>query len=664
MSCAARDPQRLFSAAQKRRLYLAQQGLCAECGAELEDGWHAHHIEQWSRGGATETNNGTALCEPCHTRRHSGTMSKTTDYERAFRGVEKGLRAWQADALEAVRTAPLALVEACPGAGKTRFAAAWCLDRLREGGVDLLVAVVPQKSLKDGWRDSFALSGLQLTTRTQQVPTRPAKNFHGIVITYQQLPNVVETMRVWAANGHRLAVLFDEVHHAAENAWGDAANALGQAAERVLSLSGTPFRPDGRPIVFVDYGPDGVAAPTYRYSYRQSVADNVCRPVCFHIVDSEVDWSFVGQVGTTTAKASEHDDADRGRVAAALFNPRGTFLQSLIGDADAALRGIAAHDPRAAGLVVCQPASRSDEDRDASHARGVHDLVFRQFDSDPELVLHEEEGAHDKIKAFASDKSRKRWIVSVRMISEGVDIPRLRVLVMASAPQSELLFRQIIGRVVRSTSADERQEAHVFLADMPHLREMAQRIEEEAQAGLRDREARASDPIEREAAEDDRPGIVFGDSTYEPKGVVISSKVYPQDWVEDAKRVQQQHPSAPIEALLAMRSMIEGRQPGQASLFPDDHTATGPVSIEERGDTLRARMKRLISKLVRTHCPDKERWGEAFRRVNARVNSLLCGGREREDFFRDATPQQWEQVIVGLERWNRDGLPFDIWGRQ
>lgn len=49
------------------------------------------------------------------------------------------------------------------------------------------------------------------------------------------------------------------------------------------------------------------------------------------------------------------------------------------------------------------------------------------------------------------DISKKELLelINPRMVSEGVDIPRLRVGIYATNITKELTFRQIIGRVVR-----------------------------------------------------------------------------------------------------------------------------------------------------------------------------------------------------------------------
>ena len=59
-------PRRAFSTSERVALLLAAEGRCAECGGELEPGWHGDHVTAYSRGGETRAANGQALCPRCN----------------------------------------------------------------------------------------------------------------------------------------------------------------------------------------------------------------------------------------------------------------------------------------------------------------------------------------------------------------------------------------------------------------------------------------------------------------------------------------------------------------------------------------------------------------------------------------------------------------------
>ena len=65
-STGPEDPRRSFSSRERVALFLAAGGRCARCGEDLGPGWHADHRRPYSRGGATDTANGQALCATCN----------------------------------------------------------------------------------------------------------------------------------------------------------------------------------------------------------------------------------------------------------------------------------------------------------------------------------------------------------------------------------------------------------------------------------------------------------------------------------------------------------------------------------------------------------------------------------------------------------------------
>ena len=99
-------------------------------------------------------------------------------------------------------------------------------------------------------------------------------------------------------------------------------------------------------------------------------------------------------------------------------------------------------------------------------------------DEEPPIIVHSQTAnAENKIEAFK--KTTKRWLVSVAMISEGVDIPRLRVLVYLPNALTELASRRAIGRVVRTNGPNDDTGANVVMPRLDILEEYARRVEDE-----------------------------------------------------------------------------------------------------------------------------------------------------------------------------------------
>ncbi len=89
------------------------------------------------------------------------------------------------------------------------------------------------------------------------------------------------------------------------------------------------------------------------------------------------------------------------------------------------------------------------------------------------MVLSDDPGASARISEFTD--SDRRWLVAVRMVSEGVDIPRLAVGVYATSTSTPLFFAQAVGRFVRARRRGE--TASVFLPSVPLLLQHAGELE-------------------------------------------------------------------------------------------------------------------------------------------------------------------------------------------
>lgn len=127
----------------------------------------------------------------------------------------------------------------------------------------------------------------------------------------------------------------------------------------------------------------------------------------------------------------------------------------------------------AGGLVVCM---------DQSHARGVAELLRRLTGTAPALALSDDPHATAVIADYAG--GRKEWIVAVRQVSEGTDIPRLRVGIWATNTSTELFFRQVVGRLVRVIPGLPEQDAYLYLPADPQLLGHARGLAEERSHAL------------------------------------------------------------------------------------------------------------------------------------------------------------------------------------
>jgi superfamily II DNA or RNA helicase len=383
------------------------------------------------------------------------------------------LRPWQKAALDRFvdAAAPDFLAVATPGAGKTTFALTAARHELAANPGRLIV-VAPTAHLKAQWAHAAAAFSLHLDPSWAAADGALPRDMHGIVTSYQQVAISPALLARLSSNAF---VVFDELHHAADDrAWGAAIRQAFAGSRRRLALSGTPFRSDTRAIPFVAYSGDE-AVPDYEYSYGDALVDRrVVRPVYFPTTNGELEWAAPDgslHAATFDDELSAERSSQRLRTALSL---EGEWLPSVLRAAHERLTDVRREQPNAGGLVIAT---------DQEHARGIAELLRTRFRTNARVVTSDDPQASAGIAAFAT--SSDPWLVAVRMVSEGVDIPRLRVGVFATTTTTELFFRQAVGRLVRWTRGVPRQRAWLFIPDDPRLRLHAARVAEQRRHSLR-----------------------------------------------------------------------------------------------------------------------------------------------------------------------------------
>lgn len=383
------------------------------------------------------------------------------------------LRPWQRAALDRFQAAGEAdfLAVATPGAGKTTFALAAARQELSASPMRLVV-VVPTAHLRLQWARAALQLDLHLDASWSPARGPLPLDMHGVVTTYQQ---VASAAGIFARLARGAFVVLDEIHHAGDDrAWGAALRTAFAGASRRLSLSGTPFRSDTRSIPFVRYELDE-ATPDFEYGYGEALAERrVVRPVYFPRTNGHMEWS----APDGSLHAATFDDPlgvvhanQRLRTALSL---EGRWLPEVLVAAHARLCEVRRGQPDAGGLVIAL---------DQEHARGIAELMASELRTRPVVATSDDPRASAAIEEFAT--STRQWLIAVRMVSEGVDIPRLRVGVYATTTTTELFFRQAVGRFVRWVPGVGRQAAYLFIPDDPRLRNGAARIAEARRHSLR-----------------------------------------------------------------------------------------------------------------------------------------------------------------------------------
>src|SRR3712207_3885787 len=271
-------------------------------------------------------------------------------------------------------------------------------------------------------------------------------------------------------------VILDEVHHAGDGlSWGEAVEEAYSRAARRLCLTGTPFRTkaDER-IPFVKYVEDGfegqgglMSVADFTYGYKEALADNVVRPVVFAAYTGTSRWrNSAGEVVAASLSEAGTRSVEMQAWRTAL-DPKGQWVPHVIAAMDDRITHLRETGmPDAAGLVLA-----SDQDDAREYAK----IVRRVTGKAPELILSDDPKASKKIEKF--NLGGARIAVCVRMVSEGVDVPRAAVLAWMTSYRTPLFFAQAVGRVVRARAPHE--SATVFLPAVRPLLTLAAAMEEQ-----------------------------------------------------------------------------------------------------------------------------------------------------------------------------------------
>jgi superfamily II DNA or RNA helicase len=500
------------------------------------------------------------------------------------------LRSWQQEATEAVRahTAASFLASATPAAGKTTFGLHIAHRMLSAGFVSRVVVVGPTTHICRQWAADAARYGIDLEPNRPNSDGPESADFHGVAVTYQTIAAGADTHR--SATGRRPTLLIaDEPHHMGdEAAWGTQTRKAFDGARFRLLLSGTPFRSDNSAIPWVAYDADGLSQADYVYGYPQALVDRVCRPITFLPYDGEMEWLSDGRL-----RSADFDlalpAAEAARRLRTALSPEGEWMGEVLRDGDARLSEVRADGhPDAGGLVI---ASNQDD------ARAIAARLGSISGERPELVMSDEPDASRRIADFAA--SGRRWLVSVLMVSEGVDIPRLRVGVYATAARTELFFRQVVGRFIRATPGPRHQMSYLLMPADSRLKALAHEIELERRhaldlspGALEEEGEELDDPIP-ERGEPSEGFAVLSSGDAELDEAIMSEttlQLFPTDDPKPAKKAAPAKPTA----------KPEDAEPERESAY----------AARER---LRSERRRLVTDVAR-------RTGKSHREIQARVN--------------------------------------------
>ena len=383
----------------------------------------------------------------------------------------QALRGWQRRALVRYLGANPRdfLTVATPGAGKTAFALRIAGELLADGTVERITVVVPTEHLKTQWALAAAGVGIALDPKFTNSSGQTSSEYHGVVVTYAQVASHPTRHRVRTEN-YRTLVVFDEIHHGGDaKSWGEAIREAYTDASRRLALTGTPFRSDDSPIPFVIYEPDGEglmrSQADHTYGYAEALADGVVRPVVFLAYSGEARWRDSAGEEHAARLGEPLTTEHTARAWRTALNPAGEWMPAVLQAANKRLTQLREGGMPDAGAMVIAS--------DQTAARAYAAVLTKLTGQTPTVVLSDDPGSSARIAEYSTGTSP--WLVAVRMVSEGVDVPRLAVGVYATSASTPLFFAQAIGRFVRTRRPGE--TASIFLPSVPNLLLLASEME-------------------------------------------------------------------------------------------------------------------------------------------------------------------------------------------
>lgn len=378
------------------------------------------------------------------------------------------LRKWQSECINKAiehysNGAQHFLALATPGAGKTICATRLARELVDRSMVDLVMCFSPTSIV--------ALDFSESLSREFNSRFDGRLGAMGHSTTYQNMQFLHDDF--WQLfREYRVFVIFDEIHHCAgskvdnANSWGEQIILrIQQQAEYTLALTGTPWRSDKMPIVLANYCKDNKIICDYTYGLTEAINDSVCRIPQITVLDND-DISVI--YDRECKNFSSFTELIRQKLVSYknIVEDEGV-ISELIYRANRKLEEIRVDNKNAGGLIVANS---------VEHAMDIQLLLKSTIGEDSTIVTYREESPNNIIQSYRKDSSK--WLISVGMVSEGTNIPRLQVCIHLTNIITELHFRQILGRILRFTNSPI-QSGYLFMLAHPELVDFAYRIAED-----------------------------------------------------------------------------------------------------------------------------------------------------------------------------------------
>ena len=377
------------------------------------------------------------------------------------------LRTWQQECIQRATSQYKSgqshfLCLATPGAGKTLMASRLAKQLIDDNLIDLVICITPALIVSEDFRAELEIQlGKKLDGKLGSI---------GRTLTYHAMLN---ENYIWDLfEYYKVFVIFDEIHHCAgnelhnSNAWGQKIISKIQGrATYTLALTGTPWRSDNIPISLGQYSEDGMVHCDYSYGLTQAIKDKVCRTPNITLFDND-NITLTESGAVSQFNSFDNLLRDSNCTYQSLIESE-SLIKYMLDKANKKLDLLREIDPDSGGLIVATS---------VSHAKSIHNLLKQHLDEYADMVTYLEPDSVNSIKRYKLSKTK--WIVSVGMISEGTNIPRLKICCYLTRVKTELYFRQVLGRILRANGSDN-ELGYFYMPAEPALSEYSHRVSED-----------------------------------------------------------------------------------------------------------------------------------------------------------------------------------------
>ena len=672
-------------------LYYNANGRCQSCGDVLKDGWHADHVTPWRTSQRTNVFEMQALCPDCNLRKGSR-MNSTPFFDIDTTAFRPGQRQAHDVIVDRIRSNEKYTAIVLPTRyGKTDVMRVSGLRLWRDNLVSNVLIMAPDRILRDQSlnpeknrqcvsRYRISLGHFPQIYTVDSPPKLPWLNDSAFTaITTQMATRQINILTQWVqhmiwSRGVPPVVFIDEAHTGSdENVWGDTMSQLADAGARIVLMTATPYRSDGRRIPGFDIVPELVRPVKLYKTTGEGLVDiyegnrNVYRLKAHHVTTFRQAWD-------------EEDPSPLCKISRQTFEVNLTEVKGLTGEfSEAKLSELsventkkalmpALKDPKiikqACEFLVREMLNRQADLNGARTAAIVfvgndspHDDGANKHAQDVQRALSElapqlktlvatsnQDDAAEIVQRFSEDEGDV--LIVKQMAGRGLDIARLKVCLDLSNIRTPAAFIQRMTRICtvweQGDDPDEAIRTSTYIApdDCLQAALFQQFVTDQRGEGLT---TEITDlhliekGIEREQREQSPPTFYIPESA-----------TFPEEF-EDTHREK-----APGKMLSATDQLLE-RMPQMSRFFTKPYIANTLVQMGVPEDTTNGTTPSAIQEpSVGQHVPDiAKEFEEQCKRLNA-VAKQLTNRLFREKWGRPYSrthSRDWQDIHKNV--WNR-----------